>query len=138
MQILKFNEQQIKALPQGTDDADVRQQRFRAFDKAVWTLFDTVLKQPGPVTDQQVAFLEKLVVSTLMGLPETLAEMLLYTYEIEIGVTVHNSKYGSGWWWNRKYIHHKHAHLHCIFNPYKGGVSAWTDYTDPTKIHHFA
>lgn len=137
IQVLKFTEQQIKSLPRGTDDPDVRQQRFSAFDKAVFAMFDAVLKQPGPTTDEQIALLEKGVISTLMNYTETLAEMLLYTYEIEIGVTVRNSKYGSGWWWDRKYIYHKHMHLHCIFNPYNGGISAWTDYNDPTQIHHF-
>lgn len=137
MQVLKFTENQIKALPRGTDDPDVRQDRFRAFDKAVFQLFDDVIKQPGPMSAETVAGVEKNVIALLHLRRDTLAEMLLYTYEIEIGVTCRNSKYGSGWWWDRKYTYQKHMHLHCIFNPYNGGISAWTDYNDPTQIHHF-
>jgi hypothetical protein len=103
----------------------------------VFALFDTALKTPGPISTEQVDLIEKAAISTLMNYTETLAEMLCYTYEIEIGVTCRNSKYGSGWWWDRKYTWRKHMHLHCIFNPYRGDISAWTDYKDPTIIHHF-
>ena len=137
MQVLKFTENQVEALPRGAESADDRQVRFSIFDRAVFALFDTALKQTGPVSAEQVASIEHQVISTLMSHEKTLAEMLAYTYEIEIGVTCRNSKYGSGWWWDRKYTYQKHMRLHCIFNPYNGGISAWTDYQDPTKIHHF-
>ena len=137
MTVLMFSEKEIQALPRGTDDPNVRQQRFRAFNKAVFALFDAALKEEGPVSAERIALVEKDAISALRDHPETLAEMLCYTYEIEIGVTCRNSKCGSGWWWDRKYTWQKYMHLHCIFNPYNGGISAWTDYKDPTQIHHF-
>lgn len=137
MTTLVFTEEQIRALPEGTGNPDIRQDRFRKFDKAVFALFDTAIRKEGPRTDAQVAQVQTEVEATLMAHPETLAEMLCYTYEIDLAVTCRNSKYGSGWWWDRKYTYQKHMHMRCIFNPYDGSISAWTDYNDKTKIHHF-
>lgn len=134
MTVLEFTDDQRREICAGsTSDSDERQRRFRRFDDAAFAFMKRAILL-GDITDTVMARVERDCVAALRAMPETLAEMLLYTGEINIGITGQN--YCAGWPWAR-YTCRKYLHLDCTFSPYRGDISAWTDSTAPDGVVRF-
>jgi hypothetical protein len=133
---LTFTDEQRRALSLqigGPNDWDTRCKRFSAFeDRAFETMKRAILA--GDITDAVVLRVERNIIEILKTMPETQAEMILYTRDIEVSVS--GSNYRKGWPW-RRYTAHKNMHVDFIFGPYKSSISAWTDPAEPGGVVRF-
>lgn len=129
----EFTDTQRAALPDASPDFAIRLKRFRRFDDAAFGIMKRAILL-GEITDPVIARVERDVVAALRAMPETLAEMLLYTRTINVGI--YGKTHRRGWPWAR-YTCHKFLHMDCTFDPYRSGVSAWTDKTAPDGVVRF-
>lgn len=120
---LEFTDAEREALPHGSPDFATRLKRFRRFDDAAFAFMKRAILV-GDITDGVIARIEREVAGALRAMPETLAEMLIYTDQIDIVITGRNFR--RGWPWAR-YTAFKGLYLECTFAPYRSDVSAWTD-----------
>lgn len=110
-----------------------RQARFRAIDDVAFDLMKAAI-QSGDISQKSADLVEWRIAAQLRRMPETLAEMLLYTREIDIFVSWH--KYYTGWWWKRRACR-LYMSTEFTFGPYRGSVSAWTDPKAPDGVVRF-
>jgi hypothetical protein len=114
-----LTEEERNALPLGAGDFSVRLARFKRFDDAAREIMRCAISA-GDITDRTMMLVERGLADVLKAMPETLAEMTLYTLCVRLQVSGDNDR--RGWPWARRTVH-RWMFLYCEFSPYNNHQS---------------